>query len=96
MALKMEGKTCTIQKPTVFGPTDREQKALQWRDWYWSVKQYLAVLDPLFLEDMVAIENHLDTEVNFELEDRMTKNRREAVSFTACWVPCYRESFWSL
>lgn len=24
----------------VFNPSDREQEMLQWRDWYWCLKQY--------------------------------------------------------
>ena len=64
-----------LQRPNVFGPTDREQEVLQWRDWCWSLKQYLVVVGPLFLEDMDAIENHLDTEVCFELQDDKEQER---------------------
>ena len=35
-----------LPKPQVFEPSNREQEISQWRDWAWSLEQYLASLDP--------------------------------------------------
>ena len=55
-----------LPKPSSFNPSDRDQEVLQWRDWYWTVRQYIAVIDGKFLEDLDYIEGHMDNELDFD------------------------------
>ena len=51
-------------------PGDREQEVAQWRDWYWSLKQYLTVSDNKFEDDIAYVERNSATEVDIDvLED---------------------------
>ena len=45
-----------IPKPANFAPADRDQEVSQWRDWYWSFKQYLLVVDGKFEDDLKYVE----------------------------------------
>ena len=45
-----------ISQLSVLSPGDREQEVAQWRDWYWTLKQYLTVIDKKFEEDIAYVE----------------------------------------
>ena len=64
-----------IPRPSTFNPTDREQEVLQWRDWYWTVKQYLVVVDCAFQDELEKLEYNLTTEVDWELLDEGEQQR---------------------
>ena len=53
-----------IPRPGTFKPTDREQEILQERDWYWTVKKYLVVVDSAFQDELEKLESNLTTEVD--------------------------------
>ena len=59
-----------IQKPSNFAPENREQVVGQWRDWFWSVRQYLAAVNIKYKGDIDLIlkdpSNVIDMDV---LED---------------------------
>ena len=42
-------------KPSVSSPENREAELPQWREWSWSLEQYLASMDPEFSVDMARI-----------------------------------------
>ena len=64
-----------IPRPGAFNPTDREQEVLQWRDWYWTVKQYLVVVDAAFQDELEKLETNLTTEIDWELLDEEEQQR---------------------
>ena len=64
-----------IPRPGTFNPTDREQEVLQWRDWYWTVKQYLVVVDSAFQDELEKLELNPSTEVDWELLDEEEQQR---------------------
>ena len=45
-----------IPRPQVFNPADREQEVLQWRDWFWSLKQVLVVVDGSYQDELEKME----------------------------------------
>ena len=49
-----------LQRPSMFAPENREQEAAQWKDWFWSLRQYLAVVNPKFQSDIALILRDLD------------------------------------
>ena len=51
-----------LPRPDVFKPTSREEEHVQWRDWYWSFKQYICTLDDGFRTDLETLERHVATE----------------------------------
>ena len=64
-----------IPKPAVFAPGDREQEVAQWRDWYWSLKQYLTVIDNKFEDDIAYVERSNVTEVDIDLLEDEERHR---------------------
>ena len=64
-----------IPRPGAFNPIDREQEVLQWRDWYWTIKQYLVVVDSAFQEELEKLEANPGTEVDWELLDEGEQQR---------------------
>ena len=64
-----------IPRPSTFNPTDREQEVLQRRDWYWTVEQYLVVVDCAFQDELEKLEYNLTTEVDWELLDEGGQQR---------------------
>ena len=65
-----------IPRPQVFNPADREQEVLQWRDWFWSLEQYLVVVDGSYQEELEKMEANPTTEYDWDLlsdEDRSTE-----------------------
>ena len=74
-----------IPRPGTFNPTDREQEVLQWRDWYWTVKQYLVVVDCAFQDELEKLEYNLTTEVDWELLDEGEQH------CIVCWEASYRD-----
>ena len=64
-----------IPKPAMFAPGDREQEVAQWRDWYWSLKQYLTVIDNKFEDDIAYVERSNVTEVDIDLLEDEERHR---------------------
>ena len=64
-----------IPRPGVFNPSDREQEILQWRDWYWCLKQYLVVVDSEFQSELEKIEKDLTVETEWDLMDSKEQQR---------------------
>ena len=48
-----------LPRPGKFAPQTRDEAYQQFRDWFWSVEQYLGAIDPGFVEDLAYIRNHL-------------------------------------
>lgn len=74
-----------IPRPGTFHPVDREQEILQCRDWFWSLKQYLVVVDSSFQDELAKIEEKSGDEVEWE-----RRSRNEPDSYTVCWGAWYR------
>ena len=68
--------------PGTFHPVDREQ---EFRDWFWSLKQYLVVVDSSFQDELAKIEEKSGDEVEWE-----RRSRNEPDSYTVCWGAWYR------
>ena len=64
-----------IPRPGVFNPSDREQEILQWRDYYWCLKQYLVVVDSEFQSELEKIEKDLTVETEWDLMDSKEQQR---------------------
>ena len=52
-----------LPKPGVFDPKDRESEWSSFRDWWWSVEQYLMAVDVEFLSHFVVLRQNLDTPI---------------------------------
>ena len=63
-----------IPRPA-FAPADRDQEVSQWRDWYWSLRQYLLVVDPKYEDDLNYVERSDVDEVGWDLLDADEQNR---------------------
>ena len=86
-----------IPRPGTFNPTDREQEVLQWRDWYWTVKQYLVVVDAAFQDELEKLESNLTTEIDWELLDEGEKSifvQLVGESGTRTTDRCHRSMAW--
>ena len=66
-----------IQKPAVFSPENREQELSQWKDWFWSLRQYLAVVDGKFQEDINLILKDLDKPIDFDTLESGKQSRSQ-------------------
>ena len=64
-----------IPRPAVFAPSDREQEVSLWRDWFWSFKQYLMVVDGKYEEDIAEVDKSPDTEVDWDLLSEEEQHR---------------------
>ena len=64
-----------IPKPSVFAPENREQEVSLWRDWYWSLKQYLLVVDGKYETDLEEVERADHEEVDWDLLDDDEQHR---------------------
>ena len=54
---------------------NREQKVSLWRDWYWSLKQYLLVVDGKYETDLEEVERADHEEVDWDLLDDDEQHR---------------------
>ena len=52
-----------LPKPGVFDPKDREAELSSFRDWWWSVEQYLMAVDAEFLSHFDVLRQNLDTPI---------------------------------
>ena len=76
-----------ISKPSVFAPENKEQEISQWKDWYWSIRQYLAVVDSAYESDVSLLLRDLDTPVlHDELDDAKKDRSRFLYSFLSSLV----------
>ena len=66
-----------IQKPALFSPENREQEISQWRDWFWALRQYLAVVNGKFQEDTNLILKDLDKPIDFDVLDLDKQSRSQ-------------------
>lgn len=64
-----------IPKPANFAPADRDQEVSQWRDWYWSFKQYLLVVDGKYEDDLEYVARSDIDEVDWDLLDADEQHR---------------------
>ena len=67
-----------IPRPGIFQPTDREQEILQWRDWFWSMKQYLVVVDSAYQDELEKIEEKSGEEIEWSF---LTEKEQERARF---------------
>ena len=64
-----------LPKPTTWEPKTREEELGQWRDWSWSLEQYLATLDPQYVADIENIRKNVDTPVDMSVMHDDEKKR---------------------
>ena len=64
-----------IPRPGNFHPADREQEILCWRDWFWSLKQYLVVVDSAYQAELAKIEDKSEEEVDWEFLNEKEQER---------------------
>ena len=53
-----------LPKPGVFDPKDRESELSTFRDWWWSVEQYLMAVDTEYLAHFDVLRKNLDTAIS--------------------------------
>ena len=46
-----------LPRPSIFHAEDREKEILQWRDWDWSLRQNLVVVDGNFQEELTKLDS---------------------------------------
>ena len=64
-----------LPKPGPFEPKSREQEVSMWRDWWWTVHQYLCTLDNSYEAEIKTIENKLTLQQDLRLMDEPEKKR---------------------
>lgn len=64
-----------IPRPSTFAPADRDQEVAMWRDWFWSFKQYLLVVDGNYENDLEELDKNPETEVDWDLLDAEEQHR---------------------
>ena len=64
-----------LPKPGCFEPKSREQEVALWKDWWWTVLQYLGTLDPLYITEVETIEKSPNTVINFDTMPEATRKR---------------------
>ena len=64
-----------LPRPSVFDPDSRETELAQWREWSWSVEQYLASMDPEFAVDLARIRKNSNAEVDMSIMDDSERKR---------------------
>ena len=64
-----------LPKPGPFEPKTREQEVSRWRDWWWTVHQYLCTLDNNYETDIKQIESKLAMQQDLRLMDEPEKKR---------------------
>ena len=63
-------------KPGVFNPKDREAELSSFRDWWWSVEQYLMAIDAEYLVNFDGLRTNLDTPIDVSTLTTDQKRRR--------------------
>ncbi len=53
-----------LPKPGVSDPKDREAELSSFRDWWWSVEQYLMAVDSEYLAHFDVLRKNLDTSID--------------------------------
>ena len=64
-----------LPKPNTWEPKTREEELGQWRDWSWSLEQYLATLDQQFVADIENIRKNVETFVDMSVMHEDEKKR---------------------
>ena len=65
-----------IPRPSSFAPADyREQEVVQWKDWYWTLQQYLVVVVRELQQEIEQIESNLANEVDWDLMGKAEQDR---------------------
>ena len=62
-------------KPNAFEPKDYDQEVAGWRDWWWTVNQYLCTLDVKYESELAEIENKPTVVQDAQLMDDEEKKR---------------------
>ncbi len=65
-----------LPKPGVFDPKDREAELSSFRDWWWSVEQYLMAIDAEYLANFHVLRKNLDTPIDVSTSTTDQKRRR--------------------
>ena len=59
---------------------------IQWRDWFWAVKQYLVVVDAGYQEELEKLEENLSTEIDWDLLTASDQQRAgSSIAFWEAW-----------
>lgn len=74
-----------LPKPHGFEPKDREQELGGFRDWFWSLEQYIVAVDSNYATDLAFIKSHLDEEWPL-VEQNAEKTKRSAFFI---WFACF-------
>ena len=64
-----------VNRPSVFEPKSREEETGMWKDWFWSVEQFLATVDVAFQAELTEVTNHLDREQSLSGMTQVQKER---------------------
>ena len=64
-----------IPRPRSFALADRKQEPVQWKDWHWTLLQYLVVVAREFQKEIEQIESNLSNEVDWDLMGKAEQDR---------------------
>ena len=64
-----------LPKPPNFDPRSREEEIAQWRDFSWSLEQYLSSMDSNFIEDIKELRSNPGREIEVALQSDEERQR---------------------
>ena len=64
-----------LNKPACFSPTNREEEIQQFRDWFWTLEQFLGAVDSEFCGDISRIRANVNQPVEFSSLTEAGKRR---------------------
>ena len=80
-----------IPKPSTFAPENSEQEISLWRDWCWSLRQYLLVVDGKFETDLTTLSVLIMKQLIGIFS--MKTNSIEEGSCIVCYLPSCKGDF---
>lgn len=64
-----------LPRPSALDPSSREEEISKWRDWPWTLEQYLGTLDPRYVEEFAFVRSHLTNPVDVSIQSDEEKKR---------------------
>ena len=75
-----------LPKPSCFEPKDRDAELSQFRDWWWSVEQYLTAVDVEYSILLISMFCARISTLKLMLEHSPLNNVVVELSYMGCWL----------
>ena len=79
-----------LPKPPNFDPRSREEEIAQWRDFSWSLEQYLSSMDSNFIEDIKELRSNPGREIEVALQSDEERQRSSFLYALLASLLCHR------